>query len=440
MHQDMQDRPVCSTNLVSDWKSWEALRELRSNCLDADPEGFIFNCPSSTVAHFYTKSVPSYLELCTLGEGSKVRGGDTIGQFGGGMKEAAATANRLGGYLEILTADVRFRYESREEGGRYKVLWLVPMPPDGECPKTGCLMRLHIPGANFPSFENRFIPKNEGIIERGPEDAGTRIYCKGVFITNLPEAGLSHYNLNSLVINRDRAVPDQYSLRSALRDAIYGRSDDDDFLDDLLTDHEAAEVEIAAMSSGVYYESEAGKVFRSALTDKFQKVFGEKAVLSTGDANANEYATLKGHPVVTMPPGLRNYLEVKDSKSVMPKDLGCQPSKTEKSAQDKARRMLLKLARPLGGAVIIKFFDHAKMTESTTQLVKPSEEDATIVFWISDKILNDRVMLVQALLICCVSAGSSGRGNLALISSAVEAGARIIDGLLPKVVKPQGSS
>lgn len=270
-------RAILSSRYQRGWGAWEAFREVQCNALDADKEGMIvsYDPKDPDYVAVYTTTAPSLAELCILGEGSKDPGGDTIGQFGEGIKLAAATVLRMGGTFVIETAKFLAKFELRdEEGASAPVLWCVP-EPNPTTTYRGCKVIMQLKGANWRQFATRFCDPN--LVVLGQANGNPKIFSKGVLITTLQTAGLHHYNLNHLSINRDRNVPNHYSVLANIANFGFDAFDAAAF-QTMFNSPDSAQLELDAMMQS---PDGPNASTMPRIKDAFQEVFTDKGVLLT---------------------------------------------------------------------------------------------------------------------------------------------------------------
>lgn len=291
---------VCSLNNVAQWGCWEIAREIISNSTDADPL-YILNFVNTHTFDVYTSTSPTYAECASIGESSKVYGGPTIGQFGEGLKVAAATAARLGGQIVVSTPDFRGRYSIRNEDGfRHPSLWLEIEDPNSRSaplPSKGCIISVTVPSGNFQQYQSRFIPRASCLIPK-TEPSKAVIYCKGVWIGELHYISRYDYNLD-FELNRDRNVN---SASSSIYTAAYSALSDlpklpEDILTALFVDNDSVEFELQALTYAPWSSTRSDSPIGRQLREKAHSLYGPKVCIIDGEASPNqlEEATRQGY-------------------------------------------------------------------------------------------------------------------------------------------------
>ena len=307
----IQSCRICSLNNVSQWGTWEVAREIISNAIDADPKYFL-TYPDTHSFDIYTSTAPTYAECASIGESSKTYGGSTIGQFGEGLKVAAATAARLGGSIVVTTPSFRGRYLIRnEEGFRHPSLWLEIEDPSARCaplPTKGCTISVSVPSANFQQYQSRFIPPASTLIPK-PECSKATIYCKGVWIGELHYISRYDYNLD-FEINRDRNVN---SSSSAIYSAAYralNANCPDDIITAMFKDTDSVEFELQCLCYAPWARTQSDTALGILLTEKAKELYGSKPAVIDPESTQDtiQEAIRQGYSPVSFHPNLFSYL------------------------------------------------------------------------------------------------------------------------------------
>jgi hypothetical protein len=314
-------------------------REIYSNALDADPEKHILHFPSNSSFDVFTSTSPTYAECVAIGESSKTYGGSTIGQFGEGLKVAATTAARLGGSVVVSTPQFRGKYTIRnEEGFRHPSLWFeIEQEPTQPLPSLGCTVSVAVPSANFPQYQSRFIPPAPAALSKS-EPSKAVIYCKGVWVTELPKISRCNYNLN-FPLNRDRSAPSTSEMLKAAGDYLTDFGVSDDVCAALLKDVETVEFEIDSIGYSSWRMDRSDTRLGKQLNEQVQSIWGEKVALitaSTSDAQMQR-AIRKGYAVVSVDQSIRRYLSAPTVESI-PEDKHDLPSKFVKPPTEIMRK------------------------------------------------------------------------------------------------------
>lgn len=311
----LKSRPILSARYQPKWGLWEAFRELYCNAIDADPSGNILSITADTCT-IHTRTVPTLPQLSIIGEGTKDAETGTIGQFGEGFKLAALTLLRNHGSITIRTPSFTANFALQaEEGASAPILYIHPRRIPESLSKPGCTITFSAPKANWSQYQTRFCELSLSLLPRASPDT-TRIFFRGVYITRLTIPALHDYNFKDLTINRDRSVPDHYSVLLQLL-FVLPASD----AHDLLTTTSGL-LEHDALNTFHIYTTEA---LGRALAATYISLYGPKAVLpNPSDPTINEAATIRGYTIADAPcKGLRDVLReygIKTAESVIPAD------------------------------------------------------------------------------------------------------------------------
>ena len=419
-------RPIVSSRYVPQWGAWEAYRELFCNCVDADRDGYFANIRSEDRAEFFTRTAPSFHNLCVVGDGTKDLGGDTIGQFGEGLKLAALTAVRLGGSLSVHVPGASYSYELREEeGAAAAILYIVPLPESDRSPKQGCLIDLHIPGANFREFAGNFVPVGQTLIARPKHQPNNEclIYCKGVYINTLQSTSLYNYNFPNLSINRDRSNVDVATIHSQLRHLICTSPEIADFADRMLTEPATADLEVSAMSGWGW--SSTTKTFRDAFKAATLARYGKKVCLPSDTAYHNEAAMLKGYVVLNVDQRLHAYLVeagIRRAEDVLPPI-----EKQKRSEKDPSPQAAL------DRALVNRIYNLVDVSPPTVVFCESdSASHADNILYIPADRIGDRLAIIEsAVIFLPIFASTYGNNSLKNLGTLAHSAAALIDKLLP---------
>jgi hypothetical protein len=195
-----------SPKYASDWGAWEIAREILCNALDVDEHNMRITENGTDYLEITTTTIPDISQIFVIGEGTKQVGGETIGQFGEGIKMAALAATRLQSDshngMTIFTPDKTIRFSFEVGVGQTKSLHAHST--DSENPYEFRVV-INIPEV-VESIEGKILEdrKPGPIVKDDKEREGCRVFCKGVYITTLSNPGVYDWNLNGISINRDR--------------------------------------------------------------------------------------------------------------------------------------------------------------------------------------------------------------------------------------------
>lgn len=224
---------------VADWGSWEGLRELLQNAVDAHDLGHPMtithrvNAAGRGVLRIANEGITMSRDALLLGTTTKANDDRTRGQFGEGFKLA---------WLALLRAGARIKVKSGDE------IWV---PQLGHSAKFGgTLIRVRCKPAQY---EEKVVMSIEGIdretwdsvkkrllflspakvsecinvdrdtILTGLDHVGM-LYARGIYVGKLPGKYRWGYDLYSIELDRDRRLADpwdlQYKIRSVLERAV----------------------------------------------------------------------------------------------------------------------------------------------------------------------------------------------------------------------------
>jgi hypothetical protein len=247
--------------------------------------------------------------MFVIGEGTKAPGGTTIGQFGEGLKMAALVATRSSAAsMEFHLPNHIVTFCLREVHGVQVLHAEINDGPDCE----GFSVIIKMQGIAI-SFEGRILesPKQGPVGKMSPN--AMRVYCKGVFISDMEYKSIWDWNLNELTINRDRSMVEKGTI------SFRGG----DWLDDFATVEQFEEIvrnpDTVEGSDLIYWvRSDRG---RRNLAEAFRNVHGEKGVLDMGESLHNIQAMNGGYKPIKVPDNMRDRLagNIKTSEDVLPK-------------------------------------------------------------------------------------------------------------------------
>lgn len=210
MKQSLNLSPAYCPN----WGTWEVVREVYANAIDADPDNVSIVSSDSNTVCIETKTVPKLGELFIIGHGSKSVNDDNIGQFGEGLKIAALVATRtVGGQmsLELPGHTVRFYFQQVLD---VDVLHAELLDNDRT---HGYKATISMPGAGV-ILAGRILSRRDDhhFISGGQ----AKLFCKGIYICDIDSlsTGEFHwsYNINDLQLNRDRNLIAHGSTRTEI--------------------------------------------------------------------------------------------------------------------------------------------------------------------------------------------------------------------------------
>lgn len=278
---------MLSPKYCADWGKWEILREVISNSMDADPNYSVdFTDNEVTVT---TLTNPTMSNLLMMGSGTKSQASEDIGVFGEGLKVACMVATRSRMKMRVATPLGTFTFAFRQPDGFEEKCCFAILDPSETF--EGC--QIKFVGSGFEQlYRSNFYTGGFGGILKPSPTKGMRVYCKNVYITDVQEISLYDWNLKDLKLNRDRNIPDSWSLKSGICKVLQAA---------IVADYRVA---MQLMENQSAYESSTiGHVWETeelmdCFTKAFEELYGDKAVVSSGNAKIDELAAYKGYTVV----------------------------------------------------------------------------------------------------------------------------------------------
>lgn len=191
-------------NYVSNWNDFHAIRELVSNCIDADREWKNISAFSDHRMHFSTHTMPDMSELTIIGKGSKSDDSSMIGQFGEGFKLALLVFTRNGYDVSIMHST-----------GLWKPKFVgdvLVLEQQNDIARSCFTVEV----SRNPSDEQSFEEVIDEVLGCDPDQivwktAGrTGLYCQGIFVRDMPYGKIFQsvafsFNTRSRTgLNRDR--------------------------------------------------------------------------------------------------------------------------------------------------------------------------------------------------------------------------------------------
>lgn len=252
------------------WGVWEVAREIYCNALDADPNGLSIDSSIPNELTIKTNSAPSLAEVIIIGCGTKAPGGDTIGQFGEGLKIAALAATRAGGEVILSGGSHRITFTFKPFLGE-EVLHAHVSEQENASGFTATIKML---GAHS-ALDGRILKDGKHdyyMVATRNEPA--RLYCKGVYICDMPKTATYSYNLNSVTINRDRSLADSSDVNFQIC-KLFSDHPSIEFATTILEFPESLEA-TDVVTFLEYFISEPAKI---AVKNAFHQIHGDRAVL-----------------------------------------------------------------------------------------------------------------------------------------------------------------
>jgi len=279
---------------ASEWSDWDVVRELTANAMDVDPN-FTIEMKSDPAA-LVIKSRGSSLnvEHLLFGNSQKL-GKETVGQFGEGLKLALLVLTRMGLNAEIYSGGKKYWNAPAEMAGKdvFKVCWRNGFKTDDQ---TVVAVR----NWQYPAYEERFIrPGDPRIVHTDAfgrsilEEEVPNIYVRGVWVQKAKAYSQMYafsYNLIDAKMNRDRCVVDIWkSNREIAR--IWAGIQDVDLLQRFWQAVHDQNGERDCQFHGIDIKG------RKEMEQAFRSVYGEEAVVSTGEGASREAKYRGGKPV-----------------------------------------------------------------------------------------------------------------------------------------------
>lgn len=310
------------------WNAWEVAREVICNAIDADADGMRITPNGQDTISVWTPTVPDIAELFVIGQGSKSPGGNTIGQFGEGLKMAALVTTRTkGGSFKCLlpTSTVTFAFET--VFGQEVLHAQIEDASNAD----GYEVVITMPGiAN--SFDGKILDSQENGPRPKREPDALNVYCKGVHICELPNIkSIWDWNLNDIAINRDRSMVSTYDIARRISDQL------DFHLTPELIEGITANPDSLEGTQGLEltYNGESLK----KIADGFRARYGENMVLMAADHATNEIARQNGYRPVPLPEITAKRLAgfIKSAEEVLPRNHDLESVDISKYAEQIAR-------------------------------------------------------------------------------------------------------
>lgn len=318
-----------SPDYVSGWGFWEAVREFVQNALDSHDRGHEMSLErgrgKGRALKIRNRGADLQRDTLLLGTSSKRNDSSQRGQFGEGYKLAALVLCRLGFDVQIRTRHEMWDFEIAHSGefgaetlhvkiraasaqdyvevrvtppevldeSEWDALWKLVL---------GRVIDIPALGTQIPDSDK--VTNYRGSILLSPEHRG-KLYCKGLFVCDLPDANYRFgYDLD-VQLDRDRRMADPWSLRYAIATvvdlAVSSEKLSPETVVSMVTEQCA---ELRAFSD---YSGSAINVAR-VCADHFRAVNGENAVPVSGYGEGEAFAHVNLKPIV-VDRGLRALLE-----------------------------------------------------------------------------------------------------------------------------------
>lgn len=307
---------------VPDWKIWEVCREFIQNGLDGAQDGYPFDIQRGDKGMVVMRNKGAILlpKHLILGETSK-SGGKYRGEKGEGFKLAMMALCRIGKASErdvaltIKTGD-EIWYPVIHKSEQYDTdiirIYCYPNKADG-------YLSVEIPGIDLPTWlkiQDRILTfglqtkhdvENVGelLLE---ERYANALFCKGLWVSELPSPSKYGYNLVNIKLDRDRMMADNYSLKVSIAAIISNLC-----LEDKITCNEVLDflkderyIENEALRYYPTYTNTWGR-FKEKMGDFWKQTYGEKAIPVCGLTESTLAASL-GQTFISVSPAVKMFL------------------------------------------------------------------------------------------------------------------------------------
>lgn len=285
---------MLAKSYCDDWTIREVLREVVSNAIDADPD---YTIQFDSEVLVTTTTSPSLSNIMMMGSGTKNKTDESIGMFNEGLKISALACTRLKLNMQIETPHGLITFVFRHPDGFDEECLHACL--DVNTKYEGCRISFSNNGSMKAEYREMFI---KGSIGPQPlnKEGSCRIYSKNVLVCDLSERSLFDWNLDKLELNRDRTIPNQHSLKSLIGYWILEKSTTD-ILDRIMEDNGCFEIQCIK----VCWMSTSSQ---DKLRKSFHRVYGDNAVIASGNQHNNTIAAYKGHNVIAISDGLAEAL------------------------------------------------------------------------------------------------------------------------------------
>ena len=201
-----------------------------------------------------------------------------------------------------------------------------------------------------------------------------RVFCKGILIKRVEETSLYDWNLDNVTLNRDRSVPDAWSLQNKIGQSVSALCRTDEaWADRMLCNTESYEARALCR----IYNSDATK---QALTAAAKRRFGDRAVLASSDSHINTIAEYKGNrPIIMGDLG---------AELLLPKatDVVVKADRLTESAATLPPHVSVELSR-LMDMLRIKCEIHVSVDDGKTLGSAHRNDDGRVVLWLNERLL-----------------------------------------------------
>ena len=333
------------------WGIWECLRELVQNAKDGDDRGFPstigWSKANDGTVTLHNEGASFGREMLRLGGGNKCDDDDQRGQFGEGMKLS---------WIRLLAADRALWIRV----GAERWIPTIEKSPDFGGGEVLFVSTRKCDDKNDVHIEVRGISKDEwqGVIDRilflaepgddevintsrgrvlkGDRYRG-RLYSKGIYVCDLNGDWKYGFDLDRVNLDRDRKVPDQWSLEWEVKETFAEAT-----TKGLITVSEAMLImDGDTRESAVFEKCEHSfgddSEFVDKIAERFIAAHGDKAVPVSGMAEVQEAEHVGLKPVVVS----------KGMRAVVERSLGPLAARKKVSASEVVRRVQVSEMTPV---------------------------------------------------------------------------------------------
>lgn len=301
-----------SDSYVESWGTWEALRELVSNAMDADDNYKLERVDDNNIL-ISTTTVPKISELRVIGCSGSRKDDKKIGKFGEGFKLAALSLTRNGDVLKLITPkyEVSFVLEM-DDFGETRTLQMLVDEKDFEVIGSNFFIQASnvgnmLSGKFFDSKKDSLIEKEYGYLN---------IYYKGIWVSEIKENSLYDYSLGSFDLNRDRNVVNEWSFAYDAASFISSKMSLE-IANKIINNHESYEMNLIRR-----FPNNFNSMAKKTLSDAVAMKYGDDFLVSTDDSESNQMASARGQKVVRLPDGLNNVCDIKTTKQFLSSTIG----------------------------------------------------------------------------------------------------------------------
>jgi hypothetical protein len=210
-----------TTGYVADWGTWEGIREIVQNALDAEQDGlpYTVSCKDDILT-CTTNGAKLDRNVWLLGQTSKA-GGDYRGHFGEGLKLGVLALVRAGHKVRIVNDDESWTpsIENSDTFGQ-PVLTIRTR----SLPKSTAQFRIEVAGISelrWQTYAERFLgfcpaeasfrSETHGELLLDPAHL-KRLYVKGIYVQDIEEHACG-YNFTTVSTDRDRKMVSNWDLQ-----------------------------------------------------------------------------------------------------------------------------------------------------------------------------------------------------------------------------------